>query len=148
MGELLIAEIPCIKDTELQEQVLKYSIQIPCGFFDSPSAVCLPDGTCQEYFPKQFVNETYNIERSYDITYHLRCPTADGEQVNRPAGIVFLMQAQAMNSSWFIPYNSTLARMLARQCNAVFCTTGVGGIRNVVKYVVSCHDRVTLEFIF
>lgn len=49
--------------------------------FNNASAVCIKHGTYQKYFPKQFVNDSCNIESRYNEIYK-RCVYSDSKDLS------------------------------------------------------------------
>ncbi|KAL5701920.1 hypothetical protein ACHQM5_027202 [Ranunculus cassubicifolius] len=123
IDRLIKAEFPDKeKEPELYETVIKCMVHGPCGKDRNPDAVCMENGDCSKYFPRQWCDKTTINEDGYP-TY-----------MRRDDGVEHWVNNIKVDNRDVVPYNPYLTKMFDCHINVEVCA-GIRCVKYIHKYI-------------
>ncbi|PIA34480.1 LOW QUALITY PROTEIN: hypothetical protein AQUCO_03700032v1 [Aquilegia coerulea] len=129
--KIVRADIPDpVLEPDLYNVVTHHMIHGPCGKLN-PHCICMRNGLCKKFFPKEYSSVTVQGIDSYPIYKRPQ----NGHSFINSRGI-------CVDNSWVIPYNPWLLRKYNCHINVEICSTIIC-VKYLYKYLYK--DRVSME---
>ncbi|KAL3834092.1 hypothetical protein ACJIZ3_008828 [Penstemon smallii] len=131
--EIICAELPDGSHPLLRSFVVKHMMHGPCGDSNKKN-VCMREGKCKNYYPKEFADSTTNGQNSYP-NYRRR---NDGRSV--------VYRNVRLDNRSVVPYCPYLLIKLDCHINVEICAD-VKLVKYLYKYIYKGHDKLAYHVV-